>query len=193
MGRRDQSEIRKPEILEHLAHVLAEEGLANVTLGKVASRMGVNSGLLVHYFRSKQEMLVALVDDMLDRYERRAAELLAIRRSPEEQLAFILANIFTRAWRDVVDQNVFFACYYLSLSDARIRERLQRMFSRFRERLAEILAGLMDAGVIRRADPVQIATLIIMMNEGFDLYDNILEAEDCGSQLKGIVLELLKK
>jgi len=62
MGRKSKSESRKPEILQNLYKVVNREGLEGTTLNKVAKEMGVNSGLLVHYYKTKDEMIFALVD-----------------------------------------------------------------------------------------------------------------------------------
>ena len=62
MGRKSISHIRKPEILCHTYKVVEEEGFMGMTIGKIAGRMGVNSGLLIHYFKSKEGLIMEMVD-----------------------------------------------------------------------------------------------------------------------------------
>ena len=67
MGRKDISHIRKPEILKHAYRVVAKEGFIGATINKIAKEMGINPGTLMHYFKNKEELTLALVDYMTER------------------------------------------------------------------------------------------------------------------------------
>ena len=60
MGRKSKAAVRKREILEHFYNILKEEGLEKASIAKVAKRMAVNPSLLIHYFKTKEAMTVAL-------------------------------------------------------------------------------------------------------------------------------------
>jgi TetR/AcrR family transcriptional repressor of bet genes len=50
------SDIRRKELRQAAFAVLKEEGIAGATLEKVAARAGASKGIVLHYFRSKQEL-----------------------------------------------------------------------------------------------------------------------------------------
>ena len=50
------SEIRRKELRLAAFAVLQKEGVAGMTLEKVASHAGASKGIVLHYFRKKQEL-----------------------------------------------------------------------------------------------------------------------------------------
>ena len=62
MGRKSKADVRKKEILEHFYIVLKQEGFENASIAKIANLMDVNPSLLIHYFKTKEEMVFAFVE-----------------------------------------------------------------------------------------------------------------------------------
>lgn len=174
MGRKDKSDIRKPEILDHLRKVMEAEGIEGTTLAKVARSMGVNSGLLIHYFKSKEEMIVAMVDRLVDIYEEIYRRRLARLDNPEARLEKIMESLFRTDPMMRENDSVFYACYVMSFRNPRIRSRFKHMFDRFRTRLADEIAAFMAAGIVRVTDPVKTADIIITVIEGINFYRTML-------------------
>ncbi|TIX73739.1 MAG: TetR family transcriptional regulator, partial [Mesorhizobium sp.] len=50
------SEIRRKELRRAAFAVLQREGVAGATLEKVAAEAGASKGIVLHYFRNKQEL-----------------------------------------------------------------------------------------------------------------------------------------
>jgi AcrR family transcriptional regulator len=74
---------RRREIADALLRVATSEGLESVSLRQVAAAAGVSMGLVQHYFRTKDEMLMfALVHQAQRREQRVVARLTAIGRAP---------------------------------------------------------------------------------------------------------------
>src|SRR3954452_894415 len=48
------------EVLDHAAAIMAEEGVAGLSLGEIARRMGIRTPSLYVYFRSKHALYDAL-------------------------------------------------------------------------------------------------------------------------------------
>ncbi|MEV7424478.1 TetR/AcrR family transcriptional regulator [Streptomyces sp. NPDC091212] len=62
MGRA-RSEERRAEILRAALEVIAERGYRGTTLGAVAERVGLTQQGLLHYFPSKEALLVAVLEE----------------------------------------------------------------------------------------------------------------------------------
>ena len=123
MGRKSKADERKREILKHFYNVLNTEGYAGATLEKVAKIMGVHSSLLVHYFKSKEEMMLALVDSITDSYVNFFLHELDHIRDPDQPLKNSLDLVFSRKWTGVVDAGVFYGPYMdLTFRNRKVKE-----------------------------------------------------------------------
>lgn len=60
--RREQADTRRAQLVSVTLDLFVERGIENVTMAEVASRAGVASGLLYHYFGSKEGLLSAVLD-----------------------------------------------------------------------------------------------------------------------------------
>ena len=70
MGRRSLKEDRQKEIIEAFYRVAQREGVENTSFAKVAKELDITPSLLVHYFNTKEEMLLRLIDFIIDRYQK---------------------------------------------------------------------------------------------------------------------------
>ena len=196
MGRKSKADERKSEILGHLYHVLRETGLTGASIGNVAARMGVNPSLIVHYFKSKEEMMVEMVDFLLSQYESAYLGQLEHIEDTTERLEFALNAIFGVDWLDVTDPKVLYACYYMSHHNERVRARFAHMHDWFRQLLvAELESILPGPGATEKA--VRLAELVIVLNEGATYMHGIWtdreEYAQRGQFLKQIVLGALSE
>jgi TetR/AcrR family transcriptional repressor of bet genes len=72
MGRKSVREERRAELTRAFARVLATHGYAGATIAAVAEEAAVAPGLVHHHFASKHDLLESLLDDLMDRFRRRA-------------------------------------------------------------------------------------------------------------------------
>ncbi len=174
---REKAELRRKEILDNFYAVLAEEGLEGASIAKIAARMGIHPSLIIHYFSTKEEMIIALVDHILARYEETYLPRLREIEDPEDKLEATIDAIFGLDWARLVDAGVFYACYSLSFRNQRVKESFKKMYSRLREVLEGETRDLMQRGILVSADPGKMADLIISMLEGYDFYRGVMEDE----------------
>jgi TetR/AcrR family transcriptional regulator, transcriptional repressor of bet genes len=74
MGRKSEREIRRKEIVQAFAKVLANHGYAGATISAVALEAGLAPGLLHHHFENKQEMLEELCTTLIQGFRFRFAD-----------------------------------------------------------------------------------------------------------------------
>lgn len=65
MGRPATSDTRRAEIIAAAIRVLARDGLAETTTRKIATEAGVNQAMLGYYFGSKDDLLFAVLQEMM--------------------------------------------------------------------------------------------------------------------------------
>ncbi|MBU3916389.1 TetR/AcrR family transcriptional regulator [bacterium] len=196
MGRKSKSEIRKPEILENLYKVINKEGLEGTTLAKVADEMGVNSGLLVHYFKTKEEMIVSMVDYMLEKYANIYVAKLNEYEKPKDRMDNMLNTFFELEWTMRGDAAVFWSCYSLSRRNDRVKEQFEKMYQGFRNLLAYEIQLYRGAGIAKVSDPFLAADIIISLIEGLYFYHNAIgestKIDDAVKYIKRTVTHLLE-
>jgi AcrR family transcriptional regulator len=173
-----KAELRRREILENFYEVLKEEGLEGASIAKIAARMDIHPSLIIHYFSTKEELIVALVDSILEKYEDTYLPALQEIEDPEKRLEATIDAIFGLDWARLVDAGVFYACYSLSFRNQRVKDSFRRMYSRLREILIDEIIVLMDKKVILEADAGKLADLVITLLEGYDFYRGVMEDDE---------------
>ena len=86
-----KKQLRREQILEGLFAAMAEAGSANSSVTEIASAAGIARGALHYYFESKDEIRVALMSRLGERYISRLAR--AIERGGEDPER-ALTNVF---------------------------------------------------------------------------------------------------
>lgn len=174
MPKKSIAEIRKQEIVEHFYEVIISEGFENASMGKVAKRMEVNSSLLIHYFSTKEEMILALIDFVVAKYEKTFLPLLESTETPGERLHMVLDSLFSADWDNLTDSRCFYSIYPLILFRATVKVKFQELYSKFKEALVKEISLAIEGGLIPEKEADLSASLIISMLEGANFYGNIL-------------------
>lgn len=176
MGRKSKAEERKLEILQHFYEVIKEEGFENASIAKIAKSMEVNPSLLIHYFNTKEDMILELVDFLLNRYESMFLQQIQRLQAPRDRFNKLLDIILGEEWLQAADdQSVFYACYYLATRNEQIRSRFQKMYHRFREVIEQEATIWHEHKIIKHNQPKEVAEYLIMLNEGLTYYEGIFQ------------------
>lgn len=75
--RKKQPEQVRRALLDCAAQIAAEQGASAITIQAVAERAGVTKGGLLHHFDSKQALLAAVFEDLLDKMDQEIDRTLA--------------------------------------------------------------------------------------------------------------------
>jgi len=77
---------RRAEVITAAARHFARRGYDQTTVAQLTEAMGLAAGGLYHYFRSKEELLIAICDALMEPLLEEAEALLAEIDDPREQL-----------------------------------------------------------------------------------------------------------
>lgn len=78
--RKKQPERVRAQLLEASAHMILAQGVAGLTLDAVAQMAGVSKGGLLHHFTSKQALLDALYNELLEQMDAQVSN--AMKKDP---------------------------------------------------------------------------------------------------------------
>ncbi|MEV6557290.1 TetR/AcrR family transcriptional regulator [Nocardia sp. NPDC051756] len=183
-GRAVQAAERRVAILAAAREVIAERGYRGVSLGAVAERVGITQPGLLHYFPSKEHLLVAVLEDR-DRWD--TAAFLA-GGSDSWRLSHLEQLVEYNATRPGVVQT-FAALAGESVTGGHpAREYFVERYAQARGRLAELLRAEFGERLAGGRTPEQVAPLLIAVLDGLQtqwLLDP--EAVDMGASFRDFV------
>jgi len=149
---RARYERRRAEVVAAAARTFAERGYHGTSIDDLIAATGLTRGGLYHYTESKEALLIAVLDELMDPLIERARALLAEPAAPEEHL-----RALTRAWLEHIaghrDHMVVFNQERRTLE----RDPAWRHIRAARREFERLLGGVLErgvaAGAFRTADP----------------------------------------
>ncbi len=163
--KRLSAEERKPAILKAFYQVIEEEGFENASIAKVAKKAGVHASLIIHYFGTKERMVLDLVDAVLRTY----ADLirnLPESGEPEERLEKLLGLIWSREWQEAASFSVVFSFLALSQRDSEVMSRVRILYQSYRKYLMAQVAFFAEAEIISIESISAAVQGLISLSEG---------------------------
>lgn len=175
MGRKSLKTTRQLEIVKVFYKVAKKEGLENTSIAKIAKVMDINPSLIIHYFKTKEELTYALIDYILDKY----LLIYKIKREngiPSKQsLSAVIDDLFSRKWDKLFDDGLFYSCYALSFREKNIKSKYKKLTNSLREHLTELIEECKEAQVIEVRNPRFTADLIFALIDGSYFYLSLSE------------------
>ncbi|MDN5204932.1 TetR family transcriptional regulator [Fulvivirgaceae bacterium BMA10] len=169
MGRKSLKDARRKEIIRAFYKVAKKEGLENASLAKVARLMDIHPSLIIHYFRSKEDLIFGLIEYILERYKLiYKAENSTL--DTKERLVKIVGNLFSRKWNTLFDDGVFYSCYALIFRDKKVQAHYKTLHDSLRELFSSTLKEAKQEGLVNVQDVEATSDLIFIMVEGAYYY-----------------------
>lgn len=169
MGRKSLKPIRQKAIIKAFYKVARKEGLENASIAKVANVLDVNPSLVIHYFKTKQDLIHGLIEYVLERY-RLIYNPENGTSNPRERLEKIIRNLFSRKWDKLFDDGVFYSSFALIFRDKTLQVHYKNLHDHLREMLTDTLKEARDNNVIEIEDVEKTADLIFIFIEGAYYY-----------------------
>ena len=165
LRKRQNAQERKPAILDAFYDAIREEGLENASIAKVAARAGIHPSLVIHYFGTKEQMLMALVDRVLEIYGRLIGSL-PKEGAAGERLLRILSTIWGPAWYEAVALSVVYSFLAIARRNGEVAERVHHLYRRYRRFLEREVAAAEAAGALQTRDSPGAVSALLSLSEG---------------------------
>lgn len=174
MGRKSLKKTRQKEIINAFYNVSKREGLENASIAKVAKEIGVNPSLIIHYFKSKDQLIFGLINYILESY--RFIYLAEDEQlNSKDKLIKVIDNLFSREWNALFDDGVFYSCFSLIFRNQRIKAEFKELHNNLRFLLSEVIEAARIEGHLNIENSKQTSDLIFIMVEGAYYYLSLLE------------------
>lgn len=196
MRKNKKAELRKPEILENYYQVLIEEGFEGASIGKIAKRMDIHPSLIIHYFKTKENMTFELVELLIEKYMEPGFLQFNHITDLEQRFHTLIDTIFSFEWSRTINPGLHFGFYYLSFRNPAIHERYKAMIKQFRDYLVGELELFRKKGILKINDVKKAADIIVTLMEGMEFHSHFLSEEkpfeEFADYAKNLVFTLLK-
>jgi TetR/AcrR family transcriptional repressor of bet genes len=148
---------------------ILEKGIQVITLDSVVARAGSSKGGALYYFRTKEDLLFAILRWLLAQVDRTLEEVARSQEPPRARLAAELEVLFHSA---DVNRKLYLVFYDYVALGARA-EPFRRLFTAFFERCRKRDMATVEEGIrqhqFRRVKPVDAAATIRALVDGFCL------------------------
>jgi len=132
-GTKIAESLRREQIVLAAHHLASRGGLRAVTIRDVARRAGMSTGLVVFHFRTKERVLLALLDHVLTTtITLRVGPEIEMIVDPIERLIALLRQEMARLSADPMHNRLFFEFWNEGMWNRAVRIRMQRELDRYR-------------------------------------------------------------
>lgn len=190
------SETRKKEIIEGFYYLAKENGLENTSIAKIGKHLGIPPSLVMHYFPTKDNLILNLISYILDQYLLIYKPKIEELKDNQEEIdpKALVDRLFSRDWNQLFDDGVFYSCFALIFRNEVIKKEYRKLHEKLRESLKEILN--MDEN-LKEKDTELLAEQIFVVVEGAYYYLSMIDDEKTYNQrlsfFKDQVYDLLQK
>lgn len=169
MPRPDVSEERRPQIVEAATRIFIRCGYRKTTMPDIAKEAGLSIGGVYWYFKSKDEIVLAILNQCFQSDLEALNNLLTANAPATERVkTFIISYI--ESYADYAWLNPIGIQFYAeSVHDPAVRGFIQKYLSHYRQALVTILKQGIQRDEFRPVDPVDTANAILGLEEGLSL------------------------
>ena len=180
MARRVDRRERRELLADALMRLAAARGLEAVSLRHVAAEAGVSTGMVQHYFRTKDEMMVFALGMVMDRIRRRSQAVTAP-ATPRELVHGLLLQVLPLDETRRLENHVVLAFLAYAAVKPSLASGLREAAAQMRGFLAEQLRAAGVDGV----DPERAAAGLLALVDGLGLQvlSQQYSAEDAAAAL----------
>ena len=151
----------KERILDEALMLFSENGYDGTSVERIAEKVGIKAPSLYKHFKSKEDILNAIIDNAEARYEESFGSEKRIGRLPEskeefvritmERISFTLHDPMIRKIRKFLVQEQFRSVRLAAITTKHQLDGLLGMYTK-------IIGGMMDNDLFKKDDPVLLAT-----------------------------------
>jgi len=168
--REQRREMRREAILEVAAPLFVRRGVAATSLDHIASALGLTRPALYHYFRDKNQILIAIVERAFANLIREATETVRSDRSSVEKLERIFTLHTTRVAAD--PQAIFLIVTQAGELSAPARAALKRRQRRYESILVRLVEeGIADGEIAPCNAGLLVKAMVSLANWVYAWYD----------------------
>lgn len=193
-GKKESEALRRDQIVQAAFQVAVREGLEQLTIRLVATEAGLSTGLVFFHFKSKDVLLLALLDWLLASFFElwEASDEL----SPAERLLSLMQQDLqdTYQGKQAVNRlSLFFTYWTMAVRNPAINDRIRQAIERSKQVFLPAIQALIDSEPIRfqYVTPEGFVTVIVGIAQGYAMQSLLNEYRVDVEQILVVIRALL--
>jgi AcrR family transcriptional regulator len=162
----DKKEARRNQILEAATKVFARMGFNRARMDDIVEESGLSKGALYWYFKSKDDIITAILDRLVGREATELRSMLDDPRPVREKLTDFLQSAIADITRMRPLMPILIEFWGLQLRRKTIRQVIGKYYQQYFETLTPVIQQGIDRGEFRPMDAKQGAVAIGAIMEG---------------------------
>ena len=163
------AEERREKLIDATWRIIAKEGLDAATVRRIAAEIGATTGVVVHYFRDKDEIILAALQRACDSVTGRIRSH-SNRRSALEALREAIIEALPLEEQSAMEWRVWMNFWGLSLTSARLAQEQDRRYDVWRRIMRGLLERAQRKGELRAdADLPRVSDHLIALIDGLGM------------------------
>jgi len=189
-------ERKKEQIRRAALQLFAQKGLFETKIKDIASAVGMAQGLLYHYYASKDEIFVELINEALDKMNAAVGQLEKTELPPEEIIREVIKEMM-RVINTSADFSQTCRLIALASNSISIPEAARKLIEEKREipyrEMAKVFARGQQAGTIIAGDAAELAVIFWTTLNGIAIYKATREGDVVVPQAQLLIDFFLEK
>ena len=153
--------VRRPQLLEAAAGVIAERGIAATRIADVAERAGTSPPAVLYWFKSKDELLAEALTIQEERFYGQLTKRMDALSSQRAKLRLML-----EASADEYDWTMWMELWTRALRDSSASSARSRLDERWRSQIAAVIREGQRTGEFGEADTDDAALILASLIDG---------------------------
>jgi AcrR family transcriptional regulator len=166
---RSREDGRRDEIVRAALRLILKMGYNQVTLADIAGQVGVSKGLISYYFPKKEDVFVAVLEQIVERLTSDFDSFHRADASSTEKLNMIFNNLFGNEKRARRYYTVVIDYMAQAIRDKQVQEYTEIIYDSYRSYMERIISEGIASGEFREVDRRRSASMILGMMEGLVL------------------------
>ncbi len=168
-GKKESEELRREQIVQAAFRVATREGLEQLTVRRVAAEAELSAGLVFFHFKSKEALLLALLDWLLDSlFEQwEASESVSAAERLLALLQLDLQDLYQHE-QAAARLHLFFSYWTIAVHDPVVNERIRQAIERSRQAFLPTVQAVIESEPVRfrQVTPEGLVTIALAITQG---------------------------
>ncbi|HEX4252601.1 MAG TPA: TetR/AcrR family transcriptional regulator [Pseudonocardia sp.] len=159
-------DVRRTQILEATARLIARRGFHNVRVADIAEACGTSTGTVHYHFPAKDDALRAALDYYADVFHRRLDEAFATTDSTVEKLRLLIDVQLPVSDADIDEWSIWVQAWNEAILDPSQRPGQREIYSRWRQVVLDLVRAYQREGIATDADADALTDRFTSMVDG---------------------------
>jgi len=161
MAEKKGTDIRKEEIVTAALTLVANQGVRSMTIERIANMVGIVPSAIYRHFKSKAEIIEAVLNMIVDRMKENVAEVVKENDNSLKAIRSLLMRQIKLVTEFIAIPQILFSEEVYS-ENPELKAKLHALITSFLNTLAEVIKRGQTRGEIRtNVEPERIATMFL--------------------------------